>query len=178
MFVKRMLAAAGLNPNTDATIIAVGAGVSAVAAFQNNQVDAMVNLPPMEFILGQGNYKLAVSNKTAREVVFGPDFILTTMTVNKAVAQAKPGMVLNYCKAVKETIDFVRDPQNEGKMAAFLSKYMNLSMADAAAMAQTYKGNFTSRLTPERWAAFKALNNDTPAFETQIYKPCVDLSVQ
>ena len=110
--------------------------------------------------------------------MFGSDFILTTMTANSSLIQEKPEVVLNFCKALKETIDYVRDPRNEAPVAAFLGTYMNLSAPDAATMVGIYKDNFTARLTPARWAALKALNNDAPPFETQVYQPCADISAQ
>ena len=177
-FVRKMLAAAGLNPDKDVSYIAVGVGPSAVGAFQNDQVDAMVSLPPTEFYLGDGNYKTVVSNRTARDKVFGHDFILAAMTVNNQVLKADPEVVTRFCEAFKETTAYLHDPKNEPRVVGFISSYMNLPADKARAVFKAYEDNWETRLTPERWNAVAAAFNNTPDFATQVYKPCADISVR
>ena len=178
LFARKMMTDAGLNLNTDATVIAAGVGVSAVGALQNDQVDVMVIFPPTEFILGEGNYKVVVSNETARNKVLGRDFILGVMVANTKMVETKPDVVLNFCKAFKETVDYMHDSRNEKEVVAFLEKSMNLATDKATTMFRMYKDNFSVRMTPERWAVVQSLNSETPAFEKQVYKPCADLSVR
>lgn len=178
LFVKKILTDAGLNPDTDVSIIAVGAGLSAQGAFVNKQVDVLVALPPTDTVIPRADYKLVVSNQTARERVFGSDFIATGIAANSDFLKADPDATLSYCKSIVETIDFLNDPSNKDKIVGFLSKKMNLKPEQAEAVLKGYGANFNSRLTKARWEVMQKMRDDAPTWEKGVYEPCASLTTK
>lgn len=65
-FARRLVAAAGLDPDSDVTFIATGGATTMVPAFQQGQVDALVTFPPVDTLLGEEgvDYKVMVDTTT------------------------------------------------------------------------------------------------------------------
>ncbi|MEX4004870.1 ABC transporter substrate-binding protein [Paraburkholderia sp. EG285A] len=178
IFARKVFADAGLNPDKDMSIIAVGAGLSAVGAFQNDQVDALVSLPPTDTVLGRGKYEVVVSNKTARDDVFGKNFISTGVSANGDFVDANPQVTQRYCEAYKETIDFIHAPQNREAVVKLVSAKLNLPVATAGRVFDQYSANFNARLTKERWDFMRKRQPDAPTWEKGVYPPCAEISVK
>ncbi|MEX4004874.1 ABC transporter substrate-binding protein [Paraburkholderia sp. EG285A] len=178
LFIRKIFSDAGLNPDKDMSILAVGAGLSAVGAFQNDQIDALVSLPPTDTILGDGKYQTVVSNATAQNQVFGRRFISTGVAANGDFVSANPEVTRRYCQAYKEAIDFIRMPQNREVVVNIVSAKLNLSQGSAGKVFDQYKQNFDARMTKDRWDYMKTKQPDIPAWERGVYSPCAEISVR
>ena len=172
-FVSRALADAGLS-DSDVTYVAVGTGVSAVAAFQNDQVDAIVSFPPTEFLLEDGSYQTVIDLETTKNEVFGPEYIFTAQAANTDFVEKRPKVVQGYCDAFRESIDFAKDPENLADVVDFVSEELNLDKQKATLLWEAYAGNFSAELTEDRWNGLDQfdLGVPTPAWDEAVHEGC------
>ncbi|MDQ4489127.1 ABC transporter substrate-binding protein [Sinomonas sp. ASV486] len=112
MFVKYVLSKNGLQP-TDASVSAIGAGSSAVAAVQNSQVDAAVMLEPDISVLAKQIGKSLVILEDVRTVeglkgVFGADSWPSACLYAKTDwIEKNSDTAGRLAKAIKRTLKYV-----------------------------------------------------------------------
>lgn len=174
-YVNKMAADAGFAPS-EVTFIVVGTGVSAVAAFKNRQVDALVALPPSPTLIGADNFKDVVDLNTTRTKVYNENFLFTAFSAGNAFIEKDPELAQNFCRATREAIEFIRDPANTDAVTKFLSAYMNLPTDQSKDIVVRYRENFRAALTPEMWKGMSAFSKDVPAWETSVYEPCARIA--
>lgn len=174
LFIRKIFSDAGLDPDKDLNVIAVGAGVTALAAFENDQIDALTTLPPNDVIMKPEEYVTVVDNETARQKVFGPDFVATALITSGELVTSSPDTVKAICESWADTIKFMKEPANKAKVVSYFSKSLNLQEDQAAAVFERYSTNFNSKLTPNRWEAVRVLKPTAPDWDTGIYAPCAE----
>ena len=175
LFARKIFSDAGLDPDKDLNVIAVGAGVTALTAFQNDQIDALTTLPPNDVIMKPEEYLTVVDNQTARQKVFSPGFVATALVTSGEMVKSSPNTVKSFCEAWADTIKFMREPANKAKVISYFSKSLNLKDDQAVAVFERYGGNYNSKLTTERWDAVRALRPNAPEWNTGVYAPCAEV---
>lgn len=178
VYLRKMLTDAGLNPDKDVTMIAIGTGFGAAGAFQNDQVDAMVVIPPSGTLIGADQSTPLVDIKTTQTKVFSPEYLFTVFASNATFADTRPQVAQNFCRAVKETMQYVKNPANREKLVAYVATSMNLKPDQAAQVFDGYKGNFNAPLTRKRWDNMKSFATFVPAWEQHVYEPCARISAE
>lgn len=176
LYVRKMFTDAGMNPDKDITFIAVGTGYGAAGAFTNHQVDAMASIPPSSALIGTDNLDVLVDLDATRNKVFDPDYLFTVFTANSDFVKNRPEVAQNFCKAVVETINYMKDPANEQKLVDFTAKTLKLDAAKAKALIDVYKSGFNARLTKERWEGMKKYASFVPDWSANAYEPCAKLT--
>jgi NitT/TauT family transport system substrate-binding protein len=122
-FARRFFRDAGMDPEKDATFLAVGLGPDAVAAFKAGQLDAVMAIEPVQTVLETLGGKVLLDLSVDKTI---PEFATWTSSVyhsTKAHADKNAEMMKRFQAAQEEAIAFVRDPANAEKVAAVWSKY-------------------------------------------------------
>lgn len=175
-YVRKMFADASMDPDKDITMIAVGTGAAAAAAFINHQVDAMVNIPPSSSVVGPDGYDLVVNLDTTRAKVYGRNYLFTVFSANPDFVKGRPNVALNFCKAAMETIAYMKDPANAAKVVGFTAAKLNLSQAQAKEIVDVYFTGFDIKLTKDRWNEMKKFGFPVPDWTTHVFEPCANLA--
>ena len=178
VYLRKMLSDAGMKPDRDVTFIAVGTGVAAAGAFTNDQVDAMVSLPPTDGLIGADNFRLLVDLKTTQAKVFSPDYLFTIFSASPGFVQNRPAVATSFCKAIKDTANTVADPAHRDQFTHYIAKTLNLPLAQAAQVVAGYVANYDIRLTQSRWDGMRAYGMTVPDWDKATYRPCTEISVQ
>lgn len=174
-YVNKMVADAGFAPE-DVTFIVVGTGVSAVAAFQNKQVQALVALPPTPTLIGADKFKDLVDLQTTQTKVYNPSFLFTTFSAGNGFIERDPELAQDFCRATRESIEYIRSPENTQRVSEFFAKYMNLPVEQAQDIVERYRNNFRPELTSEMWEGMKAFSSEVPEWATSVYEPCAEIA--
>lgn len=122
-FARRFLRDAGLDPEKDATFLAVGLGPSALAAFKAGQLDAVMAIEPVQTALEALGGKALLDLESDKTI---PEFASWTSSVYHSTrehADKNAEMMKRFQASQDEAIAFVRDPANVDKVAAIWSKY-------------------------------------------------------
>jgi NitT/TauT family transport system substrate-binding protein len=122
-FARRFFRDAGMDPEKDATFLAVGLGPDAVAAFKAGQLDAVMAIEPVQTVLETLGGKVLLDLMVDKTI---PELATWTSSVyhsTKAHADKNAEMMKRFQAAQEEAIAFVRDPGNAEKVAAVWSKY-------------------------------------------------------
>lgn len=174
-YVNKMLADAGHKPE-DVSFVVVGTGVSAVAAFKNKQVQALVALPPVPTLLGAENFKDLVDLSTTQTKVYNPNFLFGTFSGGTKFLERDPQLAQDFCRATRETIEYIRDPANVEPVSAFFASYLNLPVEQARDIVERYRNNFRAALTPEMWEGMKAFSDEVPDWKTAVDESCATIA--
>jgi len=177
-YIRKLFADAGINPDKDVTLIAVGTGIAAAGAFINHQVDAMVNIPPSSTLVGRDRYDLVVDLNTTRTKVYDRNFLFTVFTANSDFVKNRPNVAQNFCRGIVDTIKYMKDPANNSKVIDFTAAKLNLSPAQAREVMDVYKSGFDARLTKDRWNGMKNYGFFVPDWSKHVYEPCVNITAQ
>lgn len=176
LYVRKMFTDAGMDPDKDITFIAVGTGFGAAGAFTNHQVDAMASIPPSSTLIGPENFDMLVDLETTRGKVFDPDYLFTVFSANSDFVKNRPEVALNFCKAVVETVSYMKDPANERQLVDFTAKTLKLQPQQAEELVRVYKSGFNAKLTKERWEGMKKYAAFVPDWATHAYEPCASVT--
>lgn len=149
-YVLKMLSDAGV-PASAVTLVAVGSGASAVGAFTNDQVDAMVVFAPTESLMPAGKFVKLVDSQASKTRVYNDALIYTAWVASDQVVEKNPNAVTAFCRSAREVFAYLQNPQNKSAVVAFLAEYLKLSPANAAQTYETYLPHFTPVLTKARW---------------------------
>jgi NitT/TauT family transport system substrate-binding protein len=119
-FLKYQLKQAGLDP-TDAAVIGVGLGASAVAAMEQGQIDAAVMLDPSVTVLQMRNKDLTLLSDTRTEkdtrAVFGGDYPGGAFYTRKSWIDEHPKEVQAMTNAIISTLNWIHSHTPEEIMA-------------------------------------------------------------
>ena len=176
--VRKMLADAGLDPEKDVTFIAVGTGFGAAGAFQNDQVDVMVSIPPTDIFIGANNFVSLINIDMTHNKVYSPDYLFTVFAANSDFVAKRTAVAEGFCKGIKETMAFVGNPANRDKVLAFLISTMNLKPEQAAQVWDANKGNFNARFDRKRWDSMSKFSAFVPSWEKHVHEPCARIVSQ
>ncbi|MBN9109410.1 MAG: ABC transporter substrate-binding protein [Pseudonocardia sp.] len=109
--LRGLLREAGLDPDKDVTIVAVSTSQAAIAQFQQNALDALINVAPAADIIakaGAGALYLDVAEEA-------PDRFAKSvigMMTNRTFAEANPEVINRWVASEQQAIEFIRDPAN------------------------------------------------------------------
>lgn len=118
MFVKYLLAENGMEP-TDASVSAIGAGSSAVAAVENNQVEAAIMLEPDIAVLTERLGSEPVILEDVRtleglEHVFGTDaWPSSSLYAKTDWVEENPETAEKLARAIQRTLEYVEGHSGE-----------------------------------------------------------------
>lgn len=150
-WVEMLLNDAGVSPK-DVTFIAVGANATAVAAFQNRQVDVILVYPPIYQILEKSPGFQMVANWSKGNPQTLANMVQSGIGTTCAYANANPRIVQAVCKAITEAYAFMMDPKNEAAMGAYSAENMAVSPAEGLALWNQYKTSFHGiAFTQAKW---------------------------
>ena len=153
IWVNMLLKDAGMNPK-DVTIIAVGANATAVAAFQQKQVDVMLVYPPIYQLLEKNPGFQMVANWSKGNPPTLANLTQSGIGTTCAYAAAHPQIVQAVCKASADAYAFMMDPKNAVAMGDYTAKNMAVSQADGLALWNQYKTSFHGIVfTQAQWEA-------------------------
>lgn len=153
-WVGAVLKDAGMDPKKDVTFIAVGAAPTALAAFEQKKVDAVLSYPPLEQMLAKDGVKYQV----VADMVHGkPDTMANMLQVGSVMtceyAEKNPDVVTAYCKAINKAYAFMDDPANKDEMGAFMSTTLGVDAATGPQIWEQIKGSFPAKtFNKEIWA--------------------------
>lgn len=176
VMLRRILSQAGMNAEKDVTMIAIGTGVGSAGAFINDQVDAMISIPPSDILIGAANYDRVVDLKATQTQVFDPNYLFTIFTASSDFVSNRPKLAENFCKAVRETMDFIQSKESEPKLTAYIGKTLNLKPEQASEVVATYKKNFNMKLTRDRWESMKTYTPFVPDWSKHTFDPCLKIA--
>ncbi len=129
-FARRFFRDAGLDPEKDATFLAVGLGPDAVAAFKAGQLDAVMAIEPVQTVLESIGGRVLLDLQADKTI---PEFASWTSSVyhsTKAHADKNGEMMRRFQSAQEAAIAVVRDPANAAQVAAVWSKYNKALQAE------------------------------------------------
>lgn len=121
--VERMLKDAGLSIGQDVTLIGVGSGPTAIAAFNAKTIDAYISLPPMTQTLDAmepGSYKeILPANQFPPHLKW---LFTTHIATTQDYAEKNPQVVQAFCRAVRQSMEWVNVPENFQSALAAIEK--------------------------------------------------------
>ncbi|MEZ5653933.1 MAG: ABC transporter substrate-binding protein [Burkholderiaceae bacterium] len=148
-----VLKAAGLDPAKDVTFVGTGGQATAIAAFENKQVDVQFAYPPLSAKLAQGSYKV-VANLFNSDVPTFNDMVQSGPATTCEFQQKNPETYKAYCRAYHAAYRFVTDPKNDEAVAKDVARITGVDEAAATKLWAEFRPAFRgSRWTPQSWAA-------------------------
>lgn len=172
--VLRWLKRAGIATSA-VSIIGVGGTAAQIAALKEGRIDFLVDTPPVEQLLGAGNYQMVIN------VLKHPDWSpVPTFTQAGNYATTRPYLnahkqvVNDFCRAMWQTQAWMQNSANVGKVEAYLQKALTLTPAQAKGVWAEYGSGMALALSPKNWQGEGDLNNPpaTPSYTSNVYGPC------
>ncbi|WP_157157333.1 ABC transporter substrate-binding protein [Diaminobutyricimonas sp. LJ205] len=173
---RYVLSEAGLKPD-DVTFVATGGVASAIAAFQEGQVDATWSFAPMLQILDESEYtRLTDFVGGSDDPVIGK-YVQHALGTTCEYADAHPDVVKAVCQSVWDAFDYAADPANSKAMGMFFVDSLALDPDVAQAYWDAYSGTYpTAAITKADWAALDdllaTLDVAQPAYADHVEPVC------
>ncbi|GID32542.1 ABC transporter substrate-binding protein [Paractinoplanes brasiliensis] len=172
LVLRSLLTDAGLNPDTDVTWVAIGAGPAAVTAFTSGQVDAAMSYPQLEMNLRAGFDKLVD--------LAGPESPLGAFWQSVAVANCdwadkNHETVLKLCHALNQGFqELARNPDAGPRAFVHLGLAPDLDQARTVWQKHRYPVVTVPPLTEENWdhQAKFAAGATAPDFSEHVVDGC------
>ena len=108
-YLRYYLREAGLDPEKDAEIIAIGDGSSLLAALETDQIDAYQLSPPTPYVAEAEGFGTILIDGAAGDVPALADFAYTGFAANREWAQENPDTVRAFTRALDTALGKVRD---------------------------------------------------------------------
>lgn len=110
-YMRYYLRQAGLDPDRDANIVAIGGG-SLLAALESGQIDAYQLSPPTPYIAEAEGFGMILIDGPEGDVPLFSDFAYTGFATNQDWADDNPEAVESFITALSRGMDFViEDPE-------------------------------------------------------------------
>lgn len=173
---RYVLSEGGLKPE-DVTFVATGGVASAVAAFQEGQVDATWSFAPMLQILDESEYtKLTDFVSGSDDPVIGK-YVQHALGTTCEFADANPDVVKAVCQSVWDAYDYAADPANTADMEQFFVDSLALEPDVAKGYWASYASTYpTAAITEEDWGALddllETLGVEQPAYDEYVEPLC------
>jgi ABC-type nitrate/sulfonate/bicarbonate transport system substrate-binding protein len=155
----------------DVTLVAVGAPPTAIPAFTEGKVDALVAYDPVHQLLGKDAYQTVVTAEDLAEHASGPAGDVFFFAADGFADTREAG---TFCGAVRETYQAIKDPANEDAAIESLSAWTGLAPDQGAAvlanLQERLEDTALDQATWERARAF--LSTDPPAYEEAVTEGC------
>jgi len=175
LVLRKLLKDAGLNPDSDVTWLAIGAGATATAAFAAEKVDILMSVSQIEENLQANGTKF---DKLLN--LSGPDSVLGTFWQAIAAANCKwadhhPDTVMKFCRALNRGFDaLANDPAAGPKAFAYVK--MGSDLGHPTRLWEKYKTPVIRipAFNEQNWAyqARFTPDNYTPDFSKYVVDGC------
>lgn len=99
-YMRYYLREAGLDPERDAEIIAIGDGASLLAALETGQIDAYQLSPPTPYVAQAEGFGTVVIDGAAGDVPLFSEFVYTGFATNRGWAQDNPEQARAFSRAL------------------------------------------------------------------------------
>jgi len=110
-YMRYYLRQAGLDPDQDAEIIAIGGGSSLLAALESDQIDAFHLSPPTPYVAEAEGFGTVIIDGPAGDVEEFSDFLYTAWAANKEWAEGNPEAMSAFNAALDRAMeDIAADP--------------------------------------------------------------------
>lgn len=106
-YMRYYLREAGLDPERDAEIVAIGGGGSLLAALESGQIDAYHLSPPTPYIAEAEGFGTILIDGAAGDVPLFSDFAYTGFAGNKEWAEENPEAAEGFVTAISRGMDNV-----------------------------------------------------------------------
>ncbi|WP_083661768.1 ABC transporter substrate-binding protein [Actinophytocola xanthii] len=107
-YLRYYLREAGLDPERDAEIIAIGDGSSLLAALETDQIDAYQLSPPTPYVAEAEGFGTILIDGAAGDVPALADFAYTGFAANREWARGNPDAVRAFTRALDTAMETVR----------------------------------------------------------------------
>jgi NitT/TauT family transport system substrate-binding protein len=121
-YLRYYLREAGLDPEKDAEIIAIGDGSSLLAALETDQIDAYQLSPPTPYVAEEEGFGTILIDGAAGDVPALADFAYTGFAANREWAQDNPDTVRKFTRALNTAMGKVQN--DAAGMAAQIAERM------------------------------------------------------
>jgi ABC-type nitrate/sulfonate/bicarbonate transport system substrate-binding protein len=175
-----MFKRAGLDPEKDLTIIGMAGATPMMAAFKAKRVDAIMELAPIRGQLGSENYVM-LANLAGKIGTPYQDYLVAGQATTCDFAKKNPEALKNYCRALGDAYDFIKDPKNEEEMVKLLAQKLGVSDKVALeAWPETRSTLRNARISKEIWEAQAQYIGEAiggaeklPAYKDAVWDVCV-----
>jgi NitT/TauT family transport system substrate-binding protein len=106
-YMRYYLREAGLDPERDAEIIAIGDGASLLAALETGQIDAYQLSPPTPYVAEAEGFGTVLIDGPAGDVPLFKDYVYTGFAVNRAWAEENPDAAKGFSRALNAGMERV-----------------------------------------------------------------------
>lgn len=106
-YMRYYLREAGLDPERDAEIIAIGDGASLLAALETGQIDAYQLSPPTPYVAEAEGFGTVLIDGAAGDVPLFSDFVYTGFATNRQWAQENPEPARAFSRALNTAMERV-----------------------------------------------------------------------
>ncbi len=113
LYPRWFLTQAGLNPDTDATFVAVGSGAALLAALETGQIDAYMLSAPTPYAAQNAGFGQILIQNSAGDVPQFSDFAFESITVRREFAEANPEVIEGYARAMDRANQFLIENTEE-----------------------------------------------------------------
>jgi NitT/TauT family transport system substrate-binding protein len=132
-YMRYYLRQAGLDPERDAEIIAIGDGASLLAALETGQIDAYQLSPPTPYVAEAEGFGTVLIDGAAGDVPLFSNFVYTGFATNRQWAQDNPEPARAFSRALNTAMGQVSADPN----AAAAEIVDRMSAGDVAIIQQT-----------------------------------------
>jgi ABC-type nitrate/sulfonate/bicarbonate transport system substrate-binding protein len=149
-YMRYYLRQAGLDPDRDAQIVAIGGGASLLAALESNQIDAYHLSPPTPYVAADRGIGTILIDGPAGDVPKLADFLYTAWATNRDWAAKNPNAASAFSRALKKGMQKVKaDPAAAAPTVAKAIGSTDLALTkrvlDAFLPALSENGCFTAK---------------------------------
>lgn|SRR5690625_552738 len=118
-YMRYYLREAGLDPERDAEIMAIGDGASLLAALETGQIDAYHLSPPTPYVAQDEGFGTLLIDGAAGDVPLFSDFVYTGFATNREWADDNPDAAEAFSRALNTGMESVQaDPEAAGEVVA------------------------------------------------------------
>lgn len=111
-YMRYYLREAGLDPDQDVEIIAIGGGSSLLAALESDQIDVFHLSPPSPYVAEAGGFGTVLIDGPAGDVEEFSNFLYTAWAANREWAEANPDAMSAFNAALDRAMeDIAADPE-------------------------------------------------------------------
>jgi ABC-type nitrate/sulfonate/bicarbonate transport system substrate-binding protein len=133
VYMRYYLKRAGMNPDRDAQLIAVGGGGPLLAALRTRQIDAFHLSAPTPYLAEKDGYGVVVIKSSAGDVPELDNFMYTGISVYNVYANQNPDLVRRWIRAVNRANRLMRT--DLAAAVTHLRKHFPRTDADVLALA-------------------------------------------
>jgi NitT/TauT family transport system substrate-binding protein len=107
-YMRYYLRQAGLDPDRDATIVAIGGGAALLAALESKQIDAYHLSPPTPYVAADRGIGTILIDGPSGDVPKLSDFLYTAWATNRDWAAKNPNAASAFSRALKKGMQKVK----------------------------------------------------------------------